>query len=179
MIGGRLNLNQTFKVALLIMALIFLPGCGIYNLSNFVLPDDLEFLAVIESSNTPEKICNYMQENFTYEYHALYAPDPYLLWQTGKGDCNDLSNFAMWVWNYHGQVGWQIGIVFKNTLIRHCIAVYKRWNGLSFSDNTKYFWQGSKTFREIVERDSVYQDKEWVSYKVYDYEMNVIEEGKF
>lgn len=167
------------KISLvLIIAIIFLSGCGFYNLNNFVLPDDMEFIQVVESLDTLEKLIEYMQDNFTYVYHYFYAPDPYSFWKLGEGDCNDFSTFATYVWHYHGGIGYQICIVFKGLLLTHYIAVYLRWNGYSFSDNAEYFWQGSETFREIVERDSVYQNKEWISYTVYDYENNIIERGK-
>ena len=45
------------------------------------MPDDLEFLEVVESLDTPEKICGYMKENFTYKLHPFYAPDPYTFWK--------------------------------------------------------------------------------------------------
>jgi len=166
------------KIALLIIALMLLSGCGIYNLANFVLPDDLEFIAVVESLNTPEKISEYMQENFEYEYHPYNALSPYRLWKTKKGDCNDFSIFGTFVANYHGYETYQIEIKLKNSLYTHWLAVYVEGD-YSFTDNQFYFY-GYETFKEMVEKSC--QDnicREWTSYKVFDYEMRVIESGNF
>jgi len=166
------------KIALLIIAVILLSGCGIYNLSNFVVPDDLEFLAVIESLNTPYKISEYMVENFEYEYQSLKALNPYQLWKTKKGDCNDFATFATFIANYHDYETYQIEIKLKNSLYTHWLAVYMEGD-YSFTDNQFYFY-GYETFREIVEKSC--QDNicyEWTSYKVFDYGMKVIERGNF
>jgi len=85
------------KIILLILILILLTGCGIFNLNGWICPDDGEFLAVIEELDTPQKIGDYMLENFTYEAHNFYAPDPYTLWKTKKGDCNDFSTFGVFI----------------------------------------------------------------------------------
>ena len=76
---------------LLILLIALTTGCGIYNLSYFTVPDDIEFIQVFESLRTPQEISDHMMNNFTYELHGLYAPDPYTLWKTGQGDCNDMS----------------------------------------------------------------------------------------
>jgi len=170
-------LRKIKKIALLIIALILLSGCGIYNLSNFVLPDDLEFLAVVESLNTPEKISEYMQENFEYKYQPLKALSPYQLWKSKYGDCNDMACFGHWVANYHGIETYQIEIKLKNSFETHWLAVYVEGDYYSFTDNQIYFY-GYKTFREIVEKscnDNICY--EWTSYKVFDYGMKVIESG--
>jgi len=163
------------KIILLLIALILLSGCGIYNLNGFILPDDIEFLAVVESLNTPYKISEYMIENFTYEFHPS-AISPYVLWQTEKGDCNDFATFATFIANWHEIETYQMEIKLKNSLYTHWLAVYVEGD-YSFTDNQFYFY-GYKTFREIVEKscnDNIC--REWVSYKVFDYEMKVKERG--
>jgi len=90
------------KIILLIIILILLTGCsGIYNLNIFILPDDIGFMALIEELDIPEKICQYMADNFTREQHD-YPLTPYQLYITRKGDCDDFSNFAIFIANYHG-----------------------------------------------------------------------------
>jgi len=144
------------------------------------MPDDLEFLAVVESLNTPEKISEYMQENFEYILNLWSAYSPYQLWllniQTKYGDCNDMACFGIWVANWHGIETYQIEIHLKNTLCTHYVAVYNE-GCYSFTDNQFYF-SGYKTFREIVEKscnDNICW--EWTSYKVFDYKMEIIEAG--
>jgi len=127
------------------------------------------------------KISDYMQAKFIYEPHAIYTPAPYALWKTGKGDCNDMSTFGVFVANYHGYETHQIQIFWKGTLYQHCIAVYVEDDGLSFSDNqyySLYFGKTySNTFREIVEFDCKYfPNEELRKYIVYDYENNVIKD---
>lgn len=159
-----------------LISLIFLSGCGLYNLSNFTLPDDLEFLSLIEKLDTPKKICDYMKKNFTYEPHAFYAPDPYTLWKTGKGDCNDFATFGIFVANYHEYETYVIKIKFKNDInFSHCIAIYSE-KKLSYSDND-YYEYGFDNFQEIVERVCFYRNKNYVEYCIYNYSMEVIEGG--
>lgn len=170
------------KIILLVLSLIFLTGCGIFDLNNFIIPDDLEFIAVVESLNTPEKICEYMKEDFTYQKYAFYAPSPYRLWLTKNGDCNDFATFGVFVANYHNYETYQIQIFWKDVIYRHWIAVYAEDEGLSFSDSQCYSFCFSKTyfktFDEIVKFDCEYHtDHKIKKYKVYDYDMNIIETG--
>ena len=109
---------------LLILSIFLLSGCNvIYNLSNFVLPDNAEFLALVQELDTPQKIGDYMLKNFTYQLHTYYAPNPYQLWLTKNGDCNDFATFGMFIANYHGYETYLIKI-FDKTLIKHYISVY-------------------------------------------------------
>ena len=164
------------KIILLLIVLIFLTGCsGIYNLINFVLPDDVEFIACIKELDTPEKISNYILENFTYEVHDFYAPDPYILWKTKKGDCNDMSTFGVFVADYHGYETWQIKI-FDNSLYKHYVAVYDEDIWLSITDNQYYFF-GFDNFEEIVNYVCYIRDRKWTKYIVYDYWNNEVEIG--
>jgi len=172
------------KIIILILLTVFLSilsGCGFYNLSNFTLPDDLEFLAVIEELDSPQKIGDYMQANFIYELHAIYAPDPYTLWKTKKGDCNDFSTLGVFIAHWHDYETYLVKILYDNTLEKHWIAVYTEDDGLSFTDNQYYFNNYGyffDTFREIVEFDCKYfPDKELRKYSVKDYENNIVEEG--
>jgi len=141
------------------------------------MPDDIEFLAVVESLDTPEKICTYMKENFTYKTHLIYAPDPYTFWKLKEGDCNDFANFASFVANYHGYETWQVHIYFNEPSF-HIIVIYKESNGYSFSSNQFHYPKDDvyyNNFRECVDRDFLYRSKDWSFYKVYDYENNLIE----
>lgn len=161
------------KIILSIVILIFLTGCGLYNLGNFVLPDDSEFLALIEELDTPKKIGNYMVENFIYEFHDLYALDPYTLWKVKKGDCNEFVTFGTYIANYHGYTTYQLGIFYKN--LKHRIAIYKE-NNYSIINN-QYYHSDFNTFEEIVGFDSDSRDKIWSKYIVYDYWNDIIETG--
>lgn len=163
------------KFILLITILILLTGCGgIYNLNNFMLPDDSEFLAVVESLDTPEKITNYMEDNFTYKLFRLANFSPYNIWKNKKGDCNDYMAFSTWIANYHGYKTYHIIITFIDEKDRHSIAVYKE-SKYSFSDCEMYFLPEYDTFLEIVEYDCFLRRKNWSKYTVYDYNMDIVE----
>jgi len=169
------------KTILAIIILISLTGCGVFDLNYFVMPDDVEFIACISELDTPEKIGNYMLENFIYELHYFYDPDPYTLWKIKKGDCNDMSTFGVWVVHWHDYEAYQIMIFWNGNFEKHWIAVYTEDDGLSFTDNQYYFNNYGyffDTFREIVEFDCNYfPDKELRKYIVYDYWNNEVEIG--
>jgi len=165
------------KIILVSIILIFLTGCGgLYNLNDFILPDDMEFLTLMEELDTPQKIADYMEEYFTYKRHIFYNPDPYILWKTKKGDCNDFSTFAVFIANYHGYGTYQIKLQGKGFNI-HWLAVYLENGQYSYSNNTHYYYIQMNEFRYIV-MDWYYKNRiDWISYKVYDYDMNIVEQG--
>jgi len=173
-------MKKLFLILILLTSIILLSGCGIFNLNTFVLPDDTEFLALVQELDTPEKICQYMLENFTYELHSLYAPDPYTLWQTQKGDCNDFSTFATFIADYHGYETYQIKIFYKNSAMNHYLAIYKEKGLYNFSDNYYYFPVNYDNFSDIVLLDSQwiynYYGYIWSKYTVYDYDNNIVEQ---
>ena len=157
--------------------LILLTGCGIFNLNGWIMPDDGEFLACIGELSTPQKIGDYMLENFTYEAHNFYAPDPYTLWKTKKGDCNDMVTFSTWVADYHGYKTWQIEIFYSGSIYKHWIAVYLEDN---YSITiVQYYYSDFDTFKKIVEFNNklVLYNKKWSKYIVYDYDMDIVETG--
>ena len=165
------------KLLILFILFIFLlSGCGIYNLNLFTLPDDVEFLALIQELDTPQKIGDYMLENFTYEIHLLNILTPYQLYVTQAGDCDDTANFAMFIANYHGYETYQIMIYQKNNIIKHCITIYRENGKYNFSDNQYYIFIEAANFKEIVEYDCYLRNKIWLKYTVYDYNMNIVEQ---
>lgn len=162
------------KMILLVLSLIFLTGCGIFDLNGWVTPDDKDFLACIQELNTPEKIGQYMQDNFIYEIHDFYAPDPYTLWQTKLGDCNDFSAFGIFIADYHDYETYQIEI-FDDTIFQHYVAVYNENIWYSITDCQNYYF-GFSTFEEIADYVCDIRLKVWTKYIVYDYWNNIVEE---
>ena len=158
-----------------ILLIFLLPGCGLYNLNGFVLPDDAEFLALIEELDTPEKICRYMVDSFEYEAHLFVTLTPYQLYLTKKGDCDDLSTFSVYFANYHNYETYQIQIYFENSIFFHTIAIYKENNKYNYSSNGIYFPIKASSFKEIV-IDSTTDYYYYMHYKVYDYDNNLIEQ---
>lgn len=161
------------KIILIILILLSLTGCGIFDLNGWICPDEEEFLKVIKELNTPQKIGDYMLENFTYEIHDFYAPDPYMLWQIGKGDCNDFSTFGVFIADYHGYETFTIHI-FDGSFYSHYVAVYNEDFCYSIT-NSRYYYFGFNDFREIVEYVCYISNRGWTKYKVYNYYNNIIE----
>ena len=157
---------------ILIILLISLSGClGIYNLGNFVLPDDIEFIECINGLDTLDKIMGYMKDNFIPTPHKP-AYSPYEMWKYKKGDCNDYSNFAVFVAHYHGWEVYQILVNFGN--YAHMMGIYKVDKGYLVSDWDCLLDSIYKDFKEIV--DTVSDIK---YYKVYDISFNLIEYGGY
>lgn len=163
-----------------ILSIFLLSGCSsIYNLNNFILPDDIEFLSLIQELDTPQEVCQYMLDNFTYEAHFGKPLDPYQLYLLKKGDCDDFASWGQFFANYHGCETYSIIIKYSNYSSNHCIAIYNFNGYLHFSDNQYYLSTGYFGFKDIVIFDTFlyHPDKTWSSFIVYDYNMNVIEQG--
>lgn len=161
---------------MILITVLLLSGCGLYNLGGFTLPDDTEFLALIQELDTPEKICQYMTDNFEFEEHPLRTLTPYELFLNKKGDCNDFSTFAIFIADYHSYETYQIRIYFQNTFNLHRIAVYKEYDKYNYSSNMDYFPIQANNFKEIVEDYNDYDYRYKLKYYVvYDYDMNIIE----
>ncbi len=170
---------------LVVFLISILAGCGVFNLSGWVWPDNLDFINTIEELKTPQDISIYMIENFYHERHALWTPDPYTLWKTKKGDCNDFMTFGVFVANYHDYTTYQIKLIYSGMFWDHWLGVYVEGDKLSYTDNKSYVVYdylndiyGFDSFKEIVDFARIHHP-EWKlkDYVVYDYDMNVVEEG--
>ena len=66
-------------LVLSILFIFFLSGCGLglYDLNLFTIPDDAEFLALIQELDTLERIGDYMLDNFETEPHPYITLTPY------------------------------------------------------------------------------------------------------
>ncbi|MBA7591284.1 hypothetical protein ES708_33436 [subsurface metagenome] len=161
------------------MILVFLTGCGIYNLNYFVMPDDSEFLALVQELDTPRKICQYMTDNFIYEQHILNILNPYQLYIKRKGDCDDFANFAQFIANYHNYKTYLVEICYSNYPYKHYIVIYEENGFYNFSDNQIYILVNYDNIPDIVKLDIQWHynfyGHIWSSYTVYDYDNNIIE----
>ena len=163
------------KIILLILISILLTGCGIFDLNGWIYPDDGEFLAVVESLNTPQKISDYMLENFTYKAYDFTALSPYELFLYKIGDCDIFAKFGEFIANSHGYETFTIHI-FDGSFYSHYVAVYNEDIWYSITDN-QYYYFGFENFKEIVEDVCRRRFKVWSRYIVYDYWNNEIETG--
>ncbi len=165
------------KLLIFILLILLLSGCGIYNLNIFILPDDNGFLTLVKELDTPRKICQYMLDNFETELHPYITLTPYQLYITRKGDCDDFSNFAVFIANYHGYETYQIRILFASWVygypVYHVMPIFVENGYYTFSENQFYnpYGQYYNSFSDIMQ---TYHG--WVSYTVYDYDMNIVEQ---
>ena len=166
------------KVILLIIVIILLTGCGgsdqLYNISNFILPNDVEFLNLIGRLDTPEKTCKYMNDNFEYESNLIILT-PYQLSIIKKGCCDDFSLFTTFIAHYHNYETYQILIKFPLNMYvsqYHMMGIFKEGDYYNISDNMLYIECFCESFKEIM-NFNLYHG--WIYYKVYDYDMNIIE----
>ena len=158
-------------LVLSVILTILLTGCSVFNLSDFVLPNDIEFLQLVESLKTPKEICQYMLDNFEYRFYPFKLLSPYELFLYKKGDCNDFASFATFIANYHGYETYQIKIFFSDTLVRHRLAIYIENDKYTFSSNQGYYPWLCDSFTDVI---NCYTN-DYKSYEVYDYNNNLIE----
>jgi len=171
--------NKLTIPLMILIILAWLMGCNpIYNLSNFVIPNDEEFLNVINELDTPKKACQYMKLNFIYQASPWNSYNPYQMWlanvKTKVGDCNDYSCFAVFVANYHGYEIYQILISYYNENT-HMLGVFVEGK-YTYSDVWVYHPIQVDTFEEIVNHHCNHTDRELKSYRVYDYNMKIVKE---
>ena len=159
------------KISLIISILlmvIFLSGCGI-----FVMPDDSEFITVVDECNTPQKICDYMADNFKYKYNGVLIT-PYQLYISRKGNCDDFAYFGRYIVHQYGYETYWIRIFYTTGTTTHIIGIYIEDGKYNYSSNVNYYPIQADTFKDCVLDYFLYSDKELLKYDVYDYCNNVI-----
>ncbi len=138
-------------IILLIISLMF-SGCySIYDLNNFIIPDDLDFIRIIEYLDTPEKICEYMMNCFTYDLnYRKTILSPYDLWKVKKGVCGDFATFSHFLADYHSIDSYFTLITFYEIINGHAITIFEE-NGLySYSSNLEYFNIEVSSIEEVI-----------------------------
>lgn len=156
------------KIIGLILIMLMLSGCGLYDLESFVMPDDTEFMKVIESLDTPEKIGSYMLANFTPLEINQVCYKPYEMFYYKTGDCSDYSDFSAFVANHHGYEVYQMLIVFEDAA--HLITVLKINGKYNYIDWWNYFEVETEKIGNVL--NNWYGVK---GYRVFDCSGNLIE----
>jgi hypothetical protein len=164
---------------LAIILILILTGCtntivpAVYtNVEEPSLPDDPEFVELVQTLDTPYKICLYLNNEFLYKGNTEF-PNPYEFWLTKRGDCDDYSAFATLVANFHGYETYQIIMCSKESC--HALAVYVVDGKLNYSNFGYYRNTQVTTFKEVV-LDGGYRLK-YDYFIVYNYEMEIVETG--
>ena len=162
----------------LLITMLLTTGCGTFNLFPWVMPDDLEFITVVAELDTPQKICDYLRDNFTYTEPCLYSPSPYDFWLAKEGDCNDFADFGRFVAHQHGYETYKLLICFKYTIISHIMTIYVQDGKYDYQNIKRLYTLQADSFREVMEHFESYTT-EWSikSYKVYDWNGKLVEKG--
>lgn len=185
------------KIAIALLIIVSLSGCrGIipepieppdgnsitsswfYDLNDFVIPDDAEFMAAVESTTTPKEIVEFMNDNFEWVFASWWCYNPYQMWwaNTKAGDCNDMSNYAVWVADYHGYETYQIHVHYEGKFISHFLGVFVEDGVMNYSSNTRYHKLQTLSFEAIAKHNCIVFGEKLRKYRVYDFNMNIIKE---
>ncbi|GAF79164.1 unnamed protein product [marine sediment metagenome] len=180
------------KKALLIISIlliIFLAGCNGFDLSSWVCPNDQEFIALLDSLNTPEKICKYMESfEWNVSIHTYSPYQTYLANLEGwndTGDCDDFAAFAVYAANWneievYRMMLWTkyIGFYGLPLILPHVMTVFVEDGSYTYANNYLYRPLFTKDFQDIAD-DYKARDpriRGIISWKVYDYWNDKIEE---
>jgi len=172
-------MKKLFVLILTILTII-ISGCtpAMFDMNSFVMPDDIEFMQTVEILDTPEKIGNYMENNFEYQMNLFYTLNPYMLFKTKKGDCSDFAKFGMFIANFHGYETFLTKIYFKGSIYYHEIAIYKEDGKYNFSSNNIYFPVNRNSLRECIRMYFYYYNQKGLKwYEIYDYSSNYLMGG--
>lgn len=174
---------------LLFLSLLFFVGCdGIFNnLLVFTIPDDggmdqydSQFVSLIKSLNTPEKLASWLENNIEYEEDYIKST-PYEFYLRRKGDCDDYTHFNCYVLHYHGYEVNHLALFWEGgqILVDHVVTVFKNKNNqpykYSILNNKSLISDGKiggKQFNynyisEVAESIAYLHDEELKEYKVY------------
>ena len=168
-----------YLILLLVLALMT-SGCGLFNISGFVMPDDLEFYELVMSLDTPQKIDAWLTKYCSYKESPYHSLSPYEFWKLKEGDCNDFADFAEWVAHLHGIKTYTVLLLLKDTWFSHVLTIYVE-NGLYNYQNVKsYRTIQADNFFEVVDHwQSTEKNYSCNYYKIYDYESKIIEKGVY
>jgi len=94
-------MKRKLKIVLSFLAIVaILTSCSGTQLD---VENILSFAEVVNQLDTPEKLLDYMKDNFTeawHEGHISYSPEEFF--NIKEGDCKDLATFGSYVLEQHG-----------------------------------------------------------------------------
>ena len=111
----------------------------------------LTFSEVVNQLDTPEKLLEYMKDNFTeawHEGHISYSPE--VFFNIKEGDCKDLATFGSYVLYQHGYEVKIMCVKLSGELIGQHALTYFR----DKDDKLKYITNNMRNI-EIIEVESV------------------------
>ncbi len=112
---------------------------------------DLIFSEVVHQLDTPEKLLEYMKDNFTeawHEGHISYSPE--VFFNIKEGGCKELATFGSYVLEQHGYEVKIMLVKLSGELIgQHSLTLFRDKDG-----KLKYITNNMK-YIEIIEVESV------------------------
>lgn len=141
------------------------------------MPNNIEFYELVMELDTPEKICNWLEEKITPVLHILYAPSPYDFWKLKEGNCNDYADFGRWVAAQHGIETYGVRIVFKG-IIGHAMTIYVINGKYDYQNVALYKNIQVDTFREVIDHwQTTITKRIWTRYSIHDKNNHIVEIG--
>jgi hypothetical protein len=102
--GTKLKIGLGVSVVIVALILINLPeDISKSNKTQLDVENISNFTEAVNKLDTPEKLVNYMRENFKSKFregHISYLPVEFF--HIKEGDCKDLATFGSYVLNQHG-----------------------------------------------------------------------------
>lgn len=173
----------------LFLVLLLAVGCEVFDLGGFILPENNEFEILINGLNTPELICEYM-ENFDWNI-SVHTYSPYQMYLANleswnnTGDCDDFATFGVFVANLHKYETYRVLMWCKFTgfyglplILPHVIAIYVEDNKLTYSTNQHYvpLYADYDDFEAIIAHFE-FQNYKVIRWRIADYNGNLVERG--
>jgi len=182
-------MKKILMTIILAILIVLLLGCKMFNVNEWTTPQDIEFTQLISEYDTPKKICQYMQ-NFEWNI-SIHTYSPYEMYLANlenwndTGDCDDFAAFGMYVANLHGYTTYRIQFWCKTwwnnipVLLPHVMTVYVENDKYTYSSNSHYFPLYTDSFEAIIDHYEKWEItiRSIISWKVYDFEGNLIERG--
>ena len=123
------------------------------------------FVSCINNLKTPEQICQYMEDHFTYKSPVVFGKSPYDMWKNTYGDCRDYSCFGSYVAQKHGYTAYDM---YMNLSVgSHINGIYKEGSSYSYS-NCYGYRSGFSSFQAIVNDYCKRQGTTCGTWVVYD-----------
>jgi len=137
------------------------------TLINFGLyQKDPIFIDLVYKLNCPDKIVQYMEENFEWELHnGSYSPYQFFLKK--YGDCGDFACFSCHLANFHGYDCQHIYLKWQANG-GHSICVYSFDNFYTYSSNDRYFTGPFESVEACVNHCRLRFSNDLYYYKIYD-----------
>lgn len=136
--------------------------------------DNSSFDSCIDGLDTPEEICDYMSDNFTWSYPSSH---PYDVWKHEHGICGSFANFGRYTARQNGYTAYRMDLCWVGMC--HAIAIYdmeQKEDEYDYSSSQYYYPIRAHTFMEIALHCADSFDETLTYYNVIDWYGSSVEE---